>query len=60
MGQRACLVAADAIVVAVTVYHTYGTVRLARETNINATFSRTLLRAGKSIVPLYDIIRFQS
>lgn len=46
IAQRVCLIASDAIVVAVTIYHTYGTVKLSREANVRATFSGTLLRAG--------------
>lgn len=50
--QRVCLIVADAVIVVVTIYHTYGTMKISREANIQATFSRTLLRAGQSTVRL--------
>ena len=46
--ERVCLMVSDAIVVAVTIYHTYGTIRTSREANVPAQFSITLLRAGQS------------
>lgn len=45
--ERVCLVAADTVVVFVTIYHTYGTIKTSREVGIQATFSSTLLRAGQ-------------
>lgn len=53
--QRVCLIVADAVIVVVTIYHTYGTMKISREANIQATFSRTLLRAGQSKVPSRDV-----
>lgn len=46
--QRISLMAADAIIVAVTVYHTYGTMKASRDANVQASFSSTLLRTGQS------------
>lgn len=45
-AQRVCLIVGDAIVVAVTVYHTYDTVKISRRAKIPATFTTTLLHAG--------------
>ena len=49
ISQRICLIGADAVIVVVTVYYTYGTMKMSREANIPATFSRTLHRAGQSM-----------
>lgn len=45
-AQRVCLMVSDMVVVIVTVYYTYGTLKASRKANIKATFSATLLRAG--------------
>lgn len=46
--QRISLIVADAIVVAVTIYYTYGTTKASRDANVQASFSLTLLRAGQA------------
>lgn len=46
--ERVCLIVADAIIVAVTIYHTYGTMKASREAHVRASFSSTLLRAGQA------------
>lgn len=46
MTEHVCLITADVLIIIVTIYHTYETVKASRETNIHATFSSTLLCAG--------------
>ena len=46
-ADRVCLIMADEIIVLVTIYHTYGTVKASRQANVHAKFSVTLLRAGE-------------
>lgn len=46
IAERVCLIAADVIIVGVTAYHTYGTVKASRRVGIETTFSSTLLHAG--------------
>ena len=38
---------ADIIAIIATVYKTYGTIKISREANVQATFSSILLRAGE-------------
>lgn len=48
IGFRVSIIAADAITVMVTIYHTYGTIKAGREAGVQTTLSSTLLRAGRS------------
>ena len=52
--DRVCLIAADVVIVLVTIYHTYGTIKASRQVNLRPTFSSTLLNAGMS-VPLQGV-----
>lgn len=54
--ERVCLLVVDAIVVAVTIYHTYGTIKASRRAGIPAKFSSTLLRAGKPSITLLYVV----
>lgn len=47
VADRICVIAADAVVLMVTIYSTYGTMKTSRKANIQAPFSRTLLCAGQ-------------
>ena len=47
IAQRVCLIIAETVVIVATVYYTWGILKASREANISATFSSTLLRAGK-------------
>lgn len=46
IASRVSFVVADGIIIAATIYYTYGTAKTSREANIQSTFSSTLLRAG--------------
>lgn len=52
--ERVCLIVADAIVVAVTIYHTYAMMKMSREANVPAPFSRMLLHAGQGTIKDVD------
>lgn len=54
IAERACLMAADAVVIVVTVNHTYGIIKASRVANIQATFSRVILSAGWNIAIFRD------
>ena len=50
IADRFCLISADAVVVVVTIYHTYGTMKMSWEANVQASFSKLLLQAGQTIL----------
>lgn len=50
LAQRLCIIGAEAIVVAVTIYYAYGTMKAARQINMQVSFSSVLVRAGKAIL----------
>ena len=50
--ERVSIVIADAVIVAVTIYYTYGTVKASRDADIKASISSALLRAGQAEVTL--------
>lgn len=52
-AARVCLLVTDAVVVAVTIYHTHATVKASRRAGIPAKLSSTLLQAGKLPIRLY-------
>lgn len=56
IAERVNLIVADAVVLAVTVYHTYGTTKASRDANLQATFSSILLRAGRDAFWLHVMI----
>ena len=50
IASHVCFIVGDAIIVLATVFYTYRTIKVAREANIEATFSTALLRAGVYIM----------
>lgn len=58
IAERVSLISADAITVAVTVYHTYGAIKTSREIGIQAALSSALLRAG--LAPHSSVIAFDA
>lgn len=42
-----CIIVANAIVTAATIYYTYGTIKACRGTSIRPTFTTALLREGE-------------
>ena len=48
--DRVCLLIADAIILFVTVYHTWGTVKASRQANVPSTIASTLLNDGTSML----------
>lgn len=52
IAQNVSFIAADAVVLAVTIYHTYRTIKASRDANVPATFSSIFLRAGLPAVHL--------
>lgn len=49
IAQRICSIVSDAILLAVTIYYTLGSVKAARQANIRSPFSSLILRSGKQI-----------
>ena len=47
-AERACLIIGDAVVAAVTIYHTYSAVRASRDVGIHTPFLSALFRHGES------------
>lgn len=47
---RVCSIAADIVIIAVTVSYTYGTFKASLEVNIRTPFSSLLLRAGQLLL----------
>ena len=52
--ERIFFIATDAVVVAVTIYQTYRTMKAGRKANIQVPFSGMLLRAGQMAVEYND------
>ena len=49
-AARVGMIAADVVIVLVTIWYTYGTFKLGRQANIQTSFSTALLRAGKVVL----------
>lgn len=55
MVERISFIVAEAIVVALTIHHAVGILRISREANIRVPFTLALLRAG-GVICAYNIV----